>query len=77
MSLELASPAVMEIFDGLCRTIAARKRESSMTQIGDAFTLAQELESGNPDGERVAMLAGRLGLDPGDEPRQIQRRRAS
>ena len=62
MTLGLMNTAAMTRFDVVCKTVAARGRGLTLTQIGDASALVQELERADPDMDRVALLQDRLGL---------------
>ena len=63
MSLATMDAQAMNRFDSICKTVAARGLGLTLTQIGDASALAQELENSDPDSERVEVLRARLGLE--------------
>ena len=63
MSLGMMNTAATDRFDALCRAVAERGKGLTLTQIGDAAALAQELEKWDPDVEKVELLLDRLGLD--------------
>ena len=79
MSLGMMDADVMDRFDGICATVAARGRGLTLQQIGDAGALARLLAQGTPTGpldhstaatvpELAQLLRTRLGLEDGDNP---------
>lgn len=63
MTLLVDTPAVAARFDAVCRAVAADRRGITLLQLGQAHALARELESEDPDQERVGDLCARLGID--------------
>lgn len=63
--LEMMDEATRKRFDRLCKLTARRTDGPGLTlmEIGVCGDLARELESSDPDRERVAALAADLGLD--------------
>ena len=59
----MMSASAMGRFDLICKAVAARGRGLSLTQIGDASTLARELSRADSDMTKVATLRVRLGLE--------------
>ena len=57
-------PGTLDRFDALAGKVGARGRGLSLAQLRDCHALAQELESSEPDRERVGFLSRRLDLDP-------------
>ena len=61
-------PKAMDRFDRLAKAVTGRGRGISLAELRDCHALARELESSEPDPERVGFLSRRLGLDPGALP---------
>lgn len=59
----LDSPAVASRFDQVCKAIAAERRGLTLTDLGHAHRLAQELEAEEPDEDRVEDLVAKLDVD--------------
>lgn len=66
MSGLVMDAAETERFTAICRVASLRTSGGGLTlaQLGDAGALAREMESPEPDSERVEQLAARLAVDP-------------
>ena len=58
------NPETIDRFEALAGKVGARGRGLSLAQLRDCHALARELESSEPDPERVGFLSRRLDLDP-------------
>ena len=63
--MSLAEP-IPAAFDRLAKAITGRGRGITLAELRDCHALAREMESPEPDPERMEMLARRLGLDVED-----------
>lgn len=61
-------PGELHRFDELCRTVTARGRGISLSELGDAAALAREELSPRPNAIKLQTLRTRLGLDHEETP---------